>query len=67
MNCLLYYTSPPKTTQFSPAVKTRRNQKFDVIMVNLDEDVIGTGTSLYTVIWTGWPTKTNRKNNKHKV
>ena len=31
-------------------------------MVNLDEDVIWTGPSLYTVIWPGWLTKTNRKN-----
>ena len=29
-------------------------------MVNLNEDVIWTG--LYTVIWTGWLTKTNREN-----
>ena len=31
-------------------------------MVNLDENVIWTGTGLYTFIWTDWLTKTNRKN-----
>ena len=31
-------------------------------MVNLKEDVIWTGPGLYTVIWTGWLTKTNREN-----
>ena len=36
--------------------------KFDVVMVNLDEDVLWTGPGLYTVIWTGLLTKTNREN-----
>jgi len=31
-------------------------------MVNLDEDVILTGSGLNTVIWIGWLTKTNREN-----
>ena len=31
-------------------------------MVNLNEDVIWTGPGLYTVIWTGWLTKTNLEN-----
>jgi hypothetical protein len=31
-------------------------------MVNHDEDVIWTGSGLYTAIWTGWYTKTNREN-----
>ena len=30
-------------------------------MVNLNEDVIWTGPGLYTVVWTGWLTKTNRE------
>jgi hypothetical protein len=30
-------------------------------MVNLDEEVIWTGSGVYTVIWTGWLAKTNRE------
>ena len=64
VNYLLYYISPPKTSLIFSRNKDSGEigNKFDVIMVNLDEDVIWTGPGLYTVIWTGWLTKTNREN-----
>ena len=53
--------------QFSSKIRLgETDNKFDVIMMNLDEDVILILPGHYTVTLTGWLTKTNNENTNVK-